>query len=139
MTVVELRAFSRLMHKIIADIAGDPDAPRVAMEQVHLELAQKNRAMASRIDRGEAIPFEELIALEQVVMHAAWANLLCEAHASSDPLVFAEAQMRVEAIAGVLDRIPDAYSQGNPARLQELQDEVGDALASLAELVHDRT
>jgi hypothetical protein len=139
MNAVKLRGFSELMHRVIADIAGDPDAPRVAMEQVQVELAEKNRAMAGRIDRGEAIPFEELIALEQVVMHAAWANLLCEAHASSDPLVFAEAQMRVEAIAGTLDRIPDAYSQANPARLQELQDEVGDALASFAELVHDHT
>jgi hypothetical protein len=67
--------------------------------------------------------------------HAAASNLLCEAHDRAGPLVFAEAQLRAEGIAAMLDQTVDAYCDGDSQWIQELRDNVGVALEAFAGLV----
>jgi hypothetical protein len=61
------------------------------------------------VQGGEEVPLDEALDFECLSTHAAASNLLCEAHDREDPLVFAEAQLRAEAIARTLDRTVDAY------------------------------
>ncbi len=78
---------------------------------------------------------EEALDVECLSTHAAASNLLCEAHDGADPLIFAEAQIRAEAIAAMLDQSVDAYRDRDSQWMQELRDNVGIALETFAGLV----
>jgi hypothetical protein len=85
----------------------------------------KARDVSTRIHAGEDVPIDEALDVECLSTHAAASNLLCEAHDRDDPLVFSEAQLRAEAIAGMLDQTVDAYGDGESQRMRELRDDVG--------------
>jgi hypothetical protein len=123
------------MRQVIAALTQDTEGTLEAMRQVHDELAESNRLVSLRIDHGERIPLDEALDMEQAATIAAASNLLSEAHASPDPILFGEAQMRAEAIAGTLDQIHDAYRDGDAQRMHSLRGDVGIALESFAGLV----
>jgi hypothetical protein len=127
--------FSALMRQVIASVSADKEGTLNTIAQVHDELVETNRLLQGRIDSGESIPQDEQLDMEVISTHLAASNLLCEAHDSPDPILFAEGQIRALSIAGMLDEIHDAYRDGDPQRMQSLRDAVGITLTSFAELV----
>jgi hypothetical protein len=123
------------MQQVIAALTRDTEGTLEAMRQVHDELAETNRLLQARIDQGESIPLDEALDMEQTATLAAASNLLSEAHASPDAVLFGEAQMRAETIASTLDQIHEAYRDGDPQRMNSLRDDVGIALESFADFV----
>src|SRR5436190_12868500 len=110
------RTATALMQRVISDLTR-PEGTMLVMTEASQELAERNRAMAARIDSCGTVPFHDALELEQTATQAVLSNLLCRAHDSADPLVFFEAQMRAETIAGMLDRIRSAHRDGDAEEL----------------------
>jgi hypothetical protein len=127
--------YSELMQRVVASVAADKAGTIESLAAVHADLVDKAHSVSERLQRGETVPFDEALDVECLTTHAAARNLLCEAHDRADPLVFAEAQLRAEAIAGMLDQTVEAYRDGDAQRLRELRDAVGVALEPVASLV----
>src|SRR4051812_45406787 len=112
-------SYRALMQHVIGSVATDKAGTIEALAIVHADLVDKARNVSSRLQAGEEVCLDEALDVECLSTHAAGSNLLCEAHDREDPLVFAEAQIRAEAIAGMLDQTVDAYRQGDGRRMRE--------------------
>jgi hypothetical protein len=131
----ETTSYRLLMARVVASVAADKAGTIESLAAIHADLVDKAHGVSERLQGGETIPFDEALDVECLSTHAAASNLLCEAHDRADPLVFAEAQLRAEAIAGMLDQTVEAYREGEAQRLLELRDNVGIALEAFAGLV----
>jgi hypothetical protein len=109
------------MQRVVASVAADKAGTIEALAAVHAELVDTARNVSERLQGGVTVPLDEALDVECLSTHAAASNLLCEAHDRADPLVFAEAQLRAEAIAAMLDQTVEAYRDGDAQRLRELE------------------
>jgi hypothetical protein len=128
------RTSTTLMRRAVSDLTR-PEGTMLVMTEASRGLADRTGAMSARLDAGETVPFDEALELERTATQAVLSDLLCRAHASADPLVFFEAQMRAETIAGMLDRIGSASRHRDAGRLNLLREEIEMALAACVELV----
>ncbi len=129
------QTYTGMMRQVIASLTVDRERTLRDMTRVHADLLERSHGVAVHIGTSEDVPLEEALDVEQIATLASAASLLCEAHASPDLIVYAEAQMRVEAISSILDQIADAYRDGDPQRMATLRQDVGVALGAFAELV----
>jgi hypothetical protein len=88
--------------------------------RIHADLLGQSHDVVVRIGMSEGVPLDEAFDVEQLATLASAASLLCEAHASLELTLSAEAQTRVHAIFSILDQIADAYRNGDPQRIQTL-------------------
>jgi urease gamma subunit len=131
----QVRSYGALMQRVIAALTTDKAGTIAALAKVVTELSEKARNVTGRMQRGEDVPLDEALDVEQIATQAAASNLMCEASDSPDPILFGEGQMRAEAIASMLDQILEAYRDGDPQRMDSLRQDVGVSLESFAALV----
>jgi hypothetical protein len=132
---LQTTSYRRLLQRVIGSVASDKAGTIEALAMIQADLAEKAWGVSDRMKAGEDVPIDETLDVECLSTHTAASNLLCEAHDREDPVVFAEAQLRAEAIAEMLDRAVDAYAGGDARGLLELRENVGIALESFASLV----
>jgi hypothetical protein len=137
-----VETYSQIMQRVLAaleaetsDVVGSGGALS-ALGRVVADLFERTNDLSSRVDRGEFVTKEDVFEVEQISTVASAANLLCAAHVTANPLLFEEARLRALAIATMLDETVDASRNGEPRKVQDLRDDVGDALATLTVLVH---
>ncbi len=124
-----------MTRQVVASLTVDRERTLRDITRIHADLLERSRDVAVRVGASQDVPLAEALDVEQTATLAATANLLCEAHASPDRLLFAEAEMRAEGIGSMLDEIADACRAGDPQRMQVLRQDVGVALGAFADSV----
>jgi len=137
-----VETYSQIMQRVLAaleaetsDVVGSGGALS-ALGRVVADLFERTNELSSRVERGDLVTKDDVLEVEQISTVASAANLLCAAHVSSDPLLFEEARIRALAIAAMLDETVNASRDGRARRVQDLRDDVGEALDVLTGLVH---
>jgi hypothetical protein len=131
------QAYRGVARQVIASLTADRERTLQEMVRVHTDLLERSHDVAVRIGTSEDMPLAEALDVEQTATLAAAASLLCEAHASPDRLLFAEAEMRAEGIGSMLDEIADAWRAGDPQRMQARRQDVGIALGAFADVIRE--
>ncbi|MFL5766825.1 MAG: hypothetical protein ACJ758_03150 [Actinomycetota bacterium] len=118
-----------------SDVVGTGGALS-ALGRVVADLFERTNDLSARVDRGEFVRKDDVFEVEQISTVASAANLLCAAHVTVNPLLFEESRLRALAIATMLDETVEASRRGEARKVQDLRDEVGEALETLTLLVH---
>jgi hypothetical protein len=139
--LTSVETYSQVMQRVLAaleaetsDVVGSGGALS-ALGRVVADLFERTNELSTRVDRGELVTKDDVLEVEQISTVASAANLLCAAHVASDPLLFEEAR-RSLAIASMLDETVSASRHGNARMVQDLRDDVSEALQVLTGLVH---
>jgi hypothetical protein len=129
------RTYTGVMRQVIASLTVDRERTLRDVTRIHADLLEKSRDVAVRIGTSEDVPLAEALDVEQTATLAAAADLLCQAHASPDPRLLAEAEVRAECICSMLDEITDAGRAGDPETMRTIRHDVGVALEAYAKLI----
>jgi hypothetical protein len=127
--------YTGVLRQVIASLTEDRRRTLRAMTRVHADLLNRSHDVAVQLGTSEGVPVDEVLDVEQTATLAAAASLLCAAHASSDRLLLAEAEMRTEDIGSMLDEIAEAHRAGDPDRVWRLRRDVGVAVGAYADAI----
>jgi hypothetical protein len=127
--------YTGVLRQVIESLTADRERTRRVITSLQADVLDRSHDVAVRMGTSADVAFEEVLDVEQTATLAAATSLLYAAHAASDPMLFAEAEVRTEAIGSMLDEIAEAQRAGEPERLQTLRREVGVAVGAFSELV----